>query len=221
MTIQQVRKLASAALTQQDAAFFLQESQISDFFIPYDRIETGTYILLGIMCGKLLVLGVDYLANKPLFDLLDYLNVPYEYSSYSVKINKFTPNKSVKILLSNDPKLHTDLGPILCTFLSCNKKISLVEDLIYNKRNGYVEELKKLGFKIKVINDKMVIFPNSCFKETVLYGKDLRGTMSLLCASIYSQKKVKLYGQEFIQRGYENYLDKLTNINVNIRRNYE
>lgn len=34
MTIQQVRKLASAALTQQDAAFFLQESQISDFFIP-------------------------------------------------------------------------------------------------------------------------------------------------------------------------------------------
>lgn len=34
MTIQQVRKLASAALTQQDAAFFLQESQNSDFFIP-------------------------------------------------------------------------------------------------------------------------------------------------------------------------------------------
>ena len=65
----------------------------------------------------------------------------------------------------------------------------------------------------------MVIFPNSCFKETVLYGKDLRGTMSLLCASIYSQKKVKLYGQEFIQRGYENYLDKLTSYIYPIKSN--
>ena len=194
---------------------------ISKYCIPYDRIEAGTYILLGLMCGKLLILGVDYQVNKSLFDFLDNLKVPYVYSHSSIKINRFTPSKSVKITLSNDPSLHTDLGPILCVFLATNNKICIIEDLIYEKRNGYIEELKKLGFKIKIINSKIIIFPHSTFKEAVLYGKDLRGTMSLLCASILSKKKIKLYGQEFLQRGYENYLEKLKNINVNIRSNYE
>ena len=187
-----------------------------NYLIPYDRIECGTYMLLGLMNGKLLILGVNYYANKALFNLFDLLGVVYKYSNESVIVNKFIPNKSIKITLSSDPFLHTDLGPLLCVFFSLGKKIVVIEDLIYEERNSYVNELNKLGLKIKVINNKIIIFPYSKFKEASLYGKDLRGSMSLLLGAISSGKKIKLYGGEYIERGYENYLSKLTSINVKI-----
>ena len=134
-----------------------------------------------------------------------------------MKINRCHPRKSVKLSLSNDPNLHTDLGPILCAFLSTNSKISIVEDLVYEKRNGYIEELKKLGFKIKVINNKIIIFPYSSFKETTLYGKDLRGSFALLMASLIINDFTYLEGYNYIKRGYEDLIKRLMRYNSNCR----
>jgi len=51
-----------------------------------------------------------------------------------------------------------------------------------------------------------------------MVGKDLRGTMSLLIASLISEKKQKVFGLEYLERGYEDIINKLKKINTKIRR---
>jgi UDP-N-acetylglucosamine enolpyruvyl transferase len=51
-----------------------------------------------------------------------------------------------------------------------------------------------------------------------MVGMDLRGTMSLVIASIISNKKQIVYGLQYLERGYEDIINKLKNINVKTRR---
>lgn len=190
----------------------------TNYFIPYDRIEIGSFALYGAALGRLLIIGIDQNSLQPLFNLFDLLKVNYSYDNNYLLVEKTNINTPIKITLSSDPFLHTDLGPILCAYLMINKKISIIEDKIYPMRNSYVEELVKLGAKIKIINNKIIIFPNSKFKSAYLYGKDLRGMMGLILGALISNKSQELEGYFYLTRGYENILDKFKNINVNIRR---
>ena len=187
-------------------------------FIPYDRVEVSTFALIGAAINRLLILGVDDNSINSLLSFFDVMNVKYEYHDNALFVEKSSLNKDVKLTLSVDPYINTDLGPLLCAFLLQNKKISIIEDTIYPSRNKYVEELKKIGANIEVVNNKIIIFPNSKFKESVMVGKDLRGTMSLLIASLISEEKQKVYGLEYLERGYEDIINKLKKINTKIRR---
>ena len=187
-------------------------------FIPYDRVEVATFALIGAAINRLLILGVDDNSINSLLSFFDGMNVKYEYHDNALFVEKSPLNKDVKLTLSVDPYINTDLGPLLCAFLLQNKKISIIEDTIYPSRNKYVEELKKIGANIEVVNNKIIIFPNSKFKESVMVGKDLRGTMSLLIASLISEEKQKVFGLEYLERGYEDIINKLKKINTKIRR---
>ena len=187
-------------------------------FIPYDRVEVSTFALIGAAINRLLILGVDDNSINSLLSFFDGMNVKYEYHDNALFVEKSPLNKDVKLTLSVDPYINTDLGPLLCAFLLQNKKISIIEDTIYPSRNKYVEELKKIGANIEVVNNKIIIFPNSKFKESVMVGKDLRGTMSLLIASLISEEKQKVFGLEYLERGYEDIINKLKKINTKIRR---
>ena len=187
-------------------------------FIPYDRVEVSTFALIGAAINRLLILGVDDNSINSLLSFFDIMSVKYEYHDNALFVEKSSLNKDVKLTLSVDPYINTDLGPLLCAFLLQNKKISIIEDTIYPSRNKYVEELKKIGANIEVVNNKIIIFPNSKFKESVMVGKDLRGTMSLLIASLISEEKQKVYGLEYLERGYEDIINKLKKINTKIRR---
>lgn len=190
---------------------------INNYYIKPDRIEIGTYALLGASKGRILIVGIDINSLKALFNLFDKLKISYSYTNDYLLVDKSNVSYPLYIKLDSDPSFPTDLGPILCAFLLKNKKISIIEDSIYPKRNQYVEELKKMGAKIQVINNKIVIFPFSKFISATLYGKDLRGAMSLIVGGLISDQKQDIYGYSYLIRGYESLITKLRNINVNIK----
>lgn len=181
-----------------------------------DRIEMGTFGLIGASCGKLLILNFKYELLKPLIELFSYLNVNFQYDEYLL-VEKSIIDKPVKITLSSEPNIHTDLGPIVCSFLLLNKKISIIEDIVYPKRNSYVFELIKMGAKIRIINEKIIIFPNSSLHPNILKGSDLRGTMSLLLAGLISKESFLLEGYNYLSRGYENIIQKLNDISIDVK----
>lgn len=189
---------------------------IDEYLVKPDRIEVGTYALLGINKGKTLIINVDISPLNALLKLFDYLKINYSYGDNYLLVNKSNINKDVKLILNTDPYLHTDLGPLLCAFLLKNSKISIIKDLVYPKRNSYIEELNKMGAKIKVINDQIIIFPHSIFNTSVTSGKDLRGTMSLLLCAIFSNMEQQITDYNYLLRGYDNLFEKLKNLNIRI-----
>lgn len=193
-----------------------RQFSINEYTIKPDRIEVGTYALLGINMGKTLIINVDLSSLNALLKLFDDLKINYSYGDNYLLVDKSFVNKEVKLILNTDPYLHTDLGPLLCAFLLKNSKISIIEDLVYPKRNSYIEELNKMGAKIRVINDQIIIFPHSVFNSNVTSGKDLRGTMSLLLCALFSNKEQQITDYNYLLRGYDNLFEKLKNLNIEI-----
>ena len=212
-------KKAKGKIQIENQNIIVEGSKLSpvDFTILNDRIENGTYALLGASCGKISILNFDPVQNKILLDLFDSLSIKYRCHSFLV-VEKSYINYPLSLVLSNDNNhLHTDLGPILVAFLLRNTKISIIEDIVYPQRLSYIDELIKLGAKIRGINNKIIIFPHSNFLSTKLIGKDLRGTMSLIIGAIISKKEQIVEGYEYLLRGYENIIDKLMGIEVAIK----
>ncbi|MDD7735637.1 MAG: hypothetical protein SOW55_06700 [Bacilli bacterium] len=188
-----------------------------EYEVKPDRIEMGTFSLIGASLGRILILNFQYELLKPLLDLFDYLNVNYQYDDYLL-VEKSFIDRPVKLILSSEPNIHTDLGPLVCSFLLRNNKISIIEDIVYPKRNSYVFELIKMGAKIRIINDKIIIFPHSILHPDILKGSDLRGTMSLVLAGLISNEDFLLEGYNYLSRGYENIIQKLNDINIDVRK---
>lgn len=179
-----------------------------------DRMECGTFALFAASLGKVLILDIDSYGLKPLFELFDKLDVKYKKDDSYLLVEQTIPNKSLVVKIDVFPGFPSDLGPILVAYLLLNKKISIIEENVYPNRTSYIKELIKIGAKIKVFNNKIIIFPNSIFSQGTLIGKDLRGTMSLILASMISQKDQIIQGEEYIKRGYENFNEKLNDLNA-------
>lgn len=189
-----------------------------NFKIKSDRIEIATFAFLASIRGKLLICDVVKNNNLALFNILKLLKINYSYENSCLFIKESEIDKSHYFILNNDPGIPTDIGPLLAVLLLKNEKISIIEDKIYPYRNKYVNELKKIGAKMVIKNNKIIIFPHSIFNSNVLNGMDLRGTMSLVLGGYFSYLPQEIDSIFYLTRGYENIFGKLKDINMRIEK---
>lgn len=191
---------------------------ITNFTNIKDRIEAGTYLILGALKGNPLTIKYCPIGDlESLFKLFDYLNVKYEINDSNVTIYKSEIKKSIVLSAGPYPMFPSDLLPILVSYLGSTNLVHVVSDKIYPTRNQYVEELNKIGYTIVIKNNDIIIFPkkNDCEKN-IIESKDIRGGASLIIGAINSNRKIKINGINYVKRGYSNLLNKLRKIGVNI-----
>lgn len=183
-----------------------------------DRIEAGTFLILGALKGN--PLTVKFCPIKDLgslFKLFDYLNVKYEINDDNVTIYKSKIKKSIVLSAGPYPMFPSDLLPILVSYLGTSNLVHVVNDKIYPTRNQYTTELNKIGYTIAIKNKDLIIFPkNNTFEKCVVESKDIRGGAAIIVGAINSNKKIQIDGVNYVKRGYSNILNKLRKIGVNI-----
>ena len=182
-----------------------------------DRIETGTYIIAGALCGdKLRVENiipehVDALINK-----LKEMGVSIKEESDAVEITATDNIKRVNIKTWGYPGFPTDLQqPITPLLTQCNGK-SILEETIYENRFQNVPYLNDMGANIEI--DQRKIYING---PTKLVGKevtatDLRAGACLVLAGLKADGITTIDNVEHILRGYENIIGKLSNVGAKI-----
>jgi UDP-N-acetylglucosamine 1-carboxyvinyltransferase len=95
---------------------------------------------------------------------------------------------------------------------------SVITENIFHNRFMHVNELKRLGAKIVVKNNKAIIEGNSVFDGAELMSSDLRASVALVLAAMVS-KGTSIISRIFhLDRGYEQIETKLRKIGVKIRR---
>ena len=81
----------------------------------------------------------------------------------------------------------------------------------------HVAELRRLGAKINVKNNKAYIFGNTKFIGAELMSSDLRASVALVLAALVADGKSIVGRVYHLERGYENIVNKLKKIGVKIR----
>lgn len=182
-----------------------------------DRIELGSYILLASSIkSKVKLTNINSESIDYLLPYLDKLNINYKLNKTNIDIYGNSSVKNINLIISHYPNFPTDLQQILCALLFKANENSQIKDEIYPKRITHVSELKKMGGNIKFQNDCIYITP-TILEGSSLFAHDLRCGFSLILASVNATSYSIIDNFQVVNRGYEDIINKLNSINVNIK----
>ncbi len=182
-----------------------------------DRIEAGTYIIIGALCGTPLKIDnvipehVDSLLSK-----LEEMGVDLEVGADYVIVSKPQEYKATSIKTAVYPGFATDLQqPFTVLQTQCTGK-SKTTETIWENRFMHVPYLKDLGADIIVKNQTATIIGPTKLKGTDVVATDLRAGAAMVAAGLKAEGKTTISSVEHILRGYEQIVEKLTGVGAKI-----
>ena len=182
-----------------------------------DRIEAGTYVIIGALCGKELKIDniipehIDSLLSK-----LEEIGVKLEIGSDYVVVSKRDSYNATNIKTLVYPGFPTDLQQPFTTLLTqCNGK-SKVTETIWENRFMHVPYLVEMGADILVKNQTATIIGPTKLKGSEVVATDLRAGAAMVAAALIAKGKTRISNVEHILRGYENIVEKLQNVGAKI-----
>lgn len=108
------------------------------------------------------------------------------------------------------PGFPTDMQPQIAVALALAKGSSMVTESIFENRFKYVDELNRMGAKIKVEGNTAYIEGVEKFTSAQLSAPDLRAGAALVIATLAADGISQIDDIEYIQRGYEDFESKLS-----------
>lgn len=182
-----------------------------------DRIEAGTYVIAGALMGENLKIEnviLDHIESLTL--KLKEMGVDMKFGKDYIIINKCDNLKPVNLKTLGYPGFPTDLQqPITPLLALCNGK-STLEETIYENRFQNVPYLKQMGADIEILERKIVISGPTKFSGCTVTATDLRAGACLILAGLVAEGVTIIKDVEHVLRGYENIIQKLTNVGAKI-----
>ena len=182
-----------------------------------DRIEAGTYTIIGALIGNYLKIDNIIPSHiKSLTDVLEEMGADIEIHSDYLIIDSQKQLKATNIKTLHYPGFPTDLQQPFVTLLTSAKGVSHVEETIYENRFMNIPYLNKMGANIQVKDTIATILGPTKLKGLEVKATDLRAGASLLVASLIADGKTIITDINHLLRGYEEIVEKLTNVGAKI-----
>ena len=182
-----------------------------------DRIETGTYIIAGALLGD--NLKIDNIIPEHVESLtlkLKEMGVDITIGNNYAIVNGCENPKHVNLKTLGYPGFPTDLQQPITTLLTQCKGVSMLEETIYENRFQNVPYLNKMGANIKIIGKKIKVKGPTKLRGKKVVATDLRAGACLVLAALCAQGNTTITNIEHVLRGYENIIEKLTNVGAKI-----
>lgn len=182
-----------------------------------DRIEAGTYIIAGALMGdKLKVDNIIPEHVEMLILKLKEMGVNIEVGPDYVITSKTNNLRPVNIKTLGYPGFATDLQQPITALLTQCEGTSILEETIYENRFQNVPYLNQMGANIEIDNRSIKINGKTNLKGDTVVATDLRAGACLVLASLAAEGKTTIQNVEHVLRGYENIIQKLTDVGAKI-----
>ena len=183
-----------------------------------DRIEAGTYVIIGALLGENLTIKnlipshIESLTSKLIEAGVD-MKIGEDY----ITINSCDKYKAIRIKTLPYPGFPTDLQQPMIPFLTQCRGTSTVEETIWENRFQNIYDTNRMGANIIVKNNKIAKIKGI----TPLHGKnvtatDLRGGASMLICDLIADGTTTIDNIKYILRGYDDICGKLTKVGAKI-----
>ena len=124
----------------------------------------------------------------------------------------------VEISTGPYPGVNSDMQPLFAIYGMCAQGISKIIDLRFPGRYKYAEELKKMGLEYKIDGNILIINGGMKVKGTLVKAGDLRAGAALALAGFVADGETVIEDAWQIDRGYNNFFQKLKSLNGLIDR---
>lgn len=182
-----------------------------------DRIEAGTYMIAGALIGKnLKVSNMIPKHVEALIEKLKEMKVPVTVGEDYVIVSSNPDMKSVHIKTLGYPGFPTDLQQPITALLTQINGTSILEETIYENRFQNVPHLNNMGANIEVVGQKIIIHGKTELIGKEVEATDLRAGACMVLSALVASGTTVVTSIEHVLRGYENIVQKLTNVGAKI-----
>ncbi|WP_314061334.1 UDP-N-acetylglucosamine 1-carboxyvinyltransferase [uncultured Vagococcus sp.] len=182
-----------------------------------DRIEAGTYISMAAAVGQgVLVKNVIHEHIESFISKLEEMGVDLEIGEDSVFVHPVKELKSVDVKTYPYPGFATDLQQPLTPLLLRAQGESIVMDSIYQKRVNHIPELARMGADARIEGNMIILNGPNKLQGAEVAASDLRAGACLVTAGLMAEGQTKITNVEYILRGYDSIIEKLTALGADI-----
>lgn len=182
-----------------------------------DQIEAGTYLAAAAAAGgEVLIRNVipkhlDCITGK-----LEEMGVYIEDRGDMVLVRRDKPLRRANIKTMPYPGFPTDMQPQMGVLMSIAHGVSRITEDVWDNRFKYLDELKRMGAKVKVEGKTAAIEGVERLTGAEVKACDLRAGAAMVIAGLCAEGTTVVEDIHHIERGYENIVEKLRGIGADI-----
>ena len=192
----------------------------TEFDIPADRIEAGTYLAAAAVTnGEVKVEGINPDRLMKVIDKLKIAgaNIDLTKNSISISMTQDCPNP-VDITTAPFPEFPTDMQAQFSVINAISKGTSNIYETVFENRFMHILELNRMGCDIQVNGNHAIIKGVKSIYGAEVMATDLRASASLILAGLCAKGETVVDRIYHIDRGYERIEEKLNYLGANIIR---
>lgn len=198
----------------------VEKLQGGTYAIIPDQIEAGTYMAAAVITGgDVLVKNVIPKHMECITIKLEEMGAEIEEFDDAIRISNSQRLYATTVKTRPYPGFPTDMQAQICVCMTLADGISRLTESVYETRFfGYCAELESMGAKIEVNGKTATINGREKLKGSTVIARDLRAGAALVIAGLVADGTTRVENIHYIERGYENLVEKLTALGANIRR---
>ena len=192
----------------------------TEFDIPADRIEAGTYLAAAAVTkGNITIEGINPTRLMKVIEKLKTAGAIINYTSNSISLNmnKEFPNP-VNITTAPFPDFPTDMQAQFSVLNAISSGDSIVYETVFENRFMHILELNRMGCNIQVKGNRAYIKGVESLYGAEVMATDLRASASLILAGLCAKGETVVDRIYHIDRGYERIEEKLNYLGADIMR---
>ena len=144
------------------------------------------------------------------------MGVEVEENEDSLLVRRTEPLRKANVKTLPYPGFPTDMQPQITTVLALAQGTSLVTEGVWSSRYRYVDELRRMGANIQVDEKTAVVEGVERLTGANIQAYDLRAGAAMVIAALAAQGRSEISNVQYIERGYENIIQKLRQLGADI-----
>ncbi len=191
----------------------------TEYSIIPDQIEAGTFMVAAAATGgDVTVRNVIPKHLEATTAKLEEIGCEVQEFDDAVRVRAVNRLHRTHVKTLPYPGYPTDMQPQIAVTLALAEGTSIVTESIFENRFKYADELSRMGACIKVEGNSAIIDGVPKLTGARVSAPDLRAGAALVIAGLAAEGITIVDDIVYIQRGYENFEEKLRSLGAEIER---
>jgi UDP-N-acetylglucosamine 1-carboxyvinyltransferase len=184
-----------------------------------DRVEAGTFIAIGALTqGDITIENIIPEHLEAVISKIREMGVEIFEEENRLRVISTNKCRGVDLKTMPFPGFPTDMQPQLMVLMAVSEGTSIVTETIFENRFKHVDELRRMGADIRVEGRVAIIKGVKKLTGAYVETSDLRAGASLVLAGLVADGATVVANIHHIDRGYENFEQKLRSLGAQILR---
>jgi UDP-N-acetylglucosamine 1-carboxyvinyltransferase len=184
-----------------------------------DQIEAGTYMAVAVATGgDVTVRNVIPKHLESITAKLQEMGAEIEEFDEEIRVSASGRMTHCNVKTMPHPGFPTDMQPQIAVLLSMAEGTSIINEGVWENRFRYVDELRRMGADIQVDGKLAVVQGVESLNAAPVKALDLRAGAAMVIAALAAKGVTEIEEIQYIERGYEDIVEKLRGLGADIRR---